>query len=97
MPVMPGCEINDDPHDPICRACRAQLAELELAWAIAFPKTTSLRSSPVIIGSTTLSMAAVATAASIALPPAASTSRPTWVATSSSLVTMNVLPMPARV
>jgi polyvinyl alcohol dehydrogenase (cytochrome) len=30
----------------------AQLGDLELAWAIAFPKTTSLRSSPVIIGST---------------------------------------------
>jgi polyvinyl alcohol dehydrogenase (cytochrome) len=28
------------------------LPELELAWAIGFPKTTSLRSSPVIIGST---------------------------------------------
>lgn len=30
----------------------ADLANLELAWAIGFPKTTSLRSSPVIIGST---------------------------------------------
>lgn len=30
----------------------ADLGNLELAWAIAFPKTTSLRSSPVIIGST---------------------------------------------
>ncbi|MGH8179162.1 MAG: PQQ-binding-like beta-propeller repeat protein, partial [Steroidobacter sp.] len=30
----------------------AQLANLELAWAIGFPKTTSLRSSPVIVGST---------------------------------------------
>lgn len=29
-----------------------QLPELELAWAIGFPKTTSLRSSPVIVGST---------------------------------------------
>ena len=28
IPVMPGCEINDDPLDPICRACGAQLAEL---------------------------------------------------------------------
>ena len=28
IPVMPGCEINDDPLNPICRACRAQIAEL---------------------------------------------------------------------
>src|SRR5919112_3421351 len=28
VPVMPGCEINDDPLQPICRSCRAQLAEL---------------------------------------------------------------------
>src|SRR5512138_86015 len=27
LPVMPGCEINDDPLDPICSACRAQVAE----------------------------------------------------------------------
>jgi magnesium chelatase subunit I len=26
IPVMPGCEINDDPLDPICSACRTQLA-----------------------------------------------------------------------
>src|SRR5215510_12544309 len=26
IPVMPGCEINDDPFDPICSACRARLA-----------------------------------------------------------------------
>src|SRR6266540_6854008 len=26
IPVMPGCEINDDPIDPICGACRARLA-----------------------------------------------------------------------
>ncbi|HYS24367.1 MAG TPA: hypothetical protein VEP46_02150 [Vicinamibacterales bacterium] len=26
IPVMPGCEINDDPLDPICGACRARLA-----------------------------------------------------------------------
>lgn len=30
----------------------ADLPKLELAWAVAFPKTTSLRASPVIIGST---------------------------------------------
>lgn len=29
-----------------------QLPDLELAWAIGFPQTTSLRSSPVIVGST---------------------------------------------
>src|SRR5919109_258472 len=28
IPVMPGCEINDDPLDPICGACRARIAEL---------------------------------------------------------------------
>src|SRR5437870_2081466 len=26
IPVMPGCEINDDPLDPICSACRARIA-----------------------------------------------------------------------
>src|SRR5205814_201079 len=26
IPVMPGCEINDDPLDPICSACRARVA-----------------------------------------------------------------------
>src|SRR5216117_1536444 len=26
IPVMPGCEINDDPLDPICGACRARIA-----------------------------------------------------------------------
>jgi magnesium chelatase subunit I len=26
IPVMPGCEINDDPLNPICAACRARLA-----------------------------------------------------------------------
>src|SRR5688500_13699862 len=26
IPVMPGCEINDDPLDPICGACRARVA-----------------------------------------------------------------------
>jgi magnesium chelatase subunit I len=25
IPVMPGCEINDDPLDPICSACRARV------------------------------------------------------------------------
>ena len=27
IPVMPGCEINDDPLQPICSSCRAQVAE----------------------------------------------------------------------
>jgi magnesium chelatase subunit I len=27
IPVMPGCEINDDPLAPICSACRARIAE----------------------------------------------------------------------
>jgi magnesium chelatase subunit I len=26
IPVMPGCEVNDDPLDPICAACRARIA-----------------------------------------------------------------------
>src|SRR6187455_560328 len=26
IPVMPGCEINDDPLSPVCSACRARLA-----------------------------------------------------------------------
>jgi len=26
IPVVPGCEINDDPLDPICGACRARIA-----------------------------------------------------------------------
>jgi len=36
VPVVPGCEINDDPLAPICAACRARLAEegddLRVAW-----------------------------------------------------------------
>ncbi|HUF91154.1 MAG TPA: magnesium chelatase, partial [Candidatus Limnocylindria bacterium] len=36
MPAMAGCEINDDPFAPICRACRTRVAEAgdeaEIAW-----------------------------------------------------------------
>src|SRR6266545_3316239 len=36
IPVMPGCEINDDPLDPICGACRTRLAaegdKTPIAW-----------------------------------------------------------------
>jgi len=36
IPVVAGCEINDDPLDPICPACRARLAregdEVKVAW-----------------------------------------------------------------
>jgi len=36
IPVVPGCEIHDDPTAPICAACRARLAEegdaLPIAW-----------------------------------------------------------------
>jgi len=36
IPVMPGCEINDDPLAPICSACRARLAaegdRTPIAW-----------------------------------------------------------------
>src|SRR5262249_9924550 len=36
VPVLAGCEINDDPLAPICSACRARVAEradaAEIAW-----------------------------------------------------------------
>src|SRR6185503_2620456 len=36
IPVMPGCEINDDPLAPICGACRARLSaegeKAPIAW-----------------------------------------------------------------
>src|SRR5437667_4687685 len=36
IPVMPGCEIHDDPHAPLCGACRTQLVEqgddMPIAW-----------------------------------------------------------------
>src|SRR3954467_2063547 len=36
IPVMPGCEINDDPLEPICGACRARVAaegdRTPIAW-----------------------------------------------------------------
>ena len=36
IPVMPGCEIHDDPLAPLCRACRTQVGEegdaLEIGW-----------------------------------------------------------------
>jgi magnesium chelatase subunit I len=28
IPIVKGCEINDNPYDPICRACRTKAAEL---------------------------------------------------------------------
>jgi magnesium chelatase subunit I len=28
IPIIEGCEINDNPHKPICRACRKKAAEL---------------------------------------------------------------------
>jgi len=36
LPVMPGCEINDDPLDPICGACKARLAAEGDATVIAW-------------------------------------------------------------
>ena len=36
IPVMPGCEINDDPLKPICGACRARVAQDGDATAIAW-------------------------------------------------------------
>jgi magnesium chelatase subunit I len=36
IPVMPGCEIHDDPTAPLCAACRARVAregdDLEIGW-----------------------------------------------------------------
>src|SRR5437870_9718648 len=36
IPVMPGCEIHDDPHAPLCGACRARIAlegdDTPIAW-----------------------------------------------------------------
>lgn len=36
IPAVAGCEINDNPYDPICRSCRERAAEqgdaLEIAW-----------------------------------------------------------------
>src|SRR5512139_2165317 len=36
IPVMPGCEINDDPLEPICGACRARIAAEGDATAVAW-------------------------------------------------------------
>jgi len=36
MPVMPGCEIHDDPLAPLCAACRAQIARTGEATPIAW-------------------------------------------------------------
>src|SRR6478735_6594229 len=36
IPVMPGCEINDDPLEPICGACRARLASEGDATPVAW-------------------------------------------------------------
>src|SRR6188474_2040973 len=36
IPVVPGCEINDDPLEPLCAACRARIASegdrMPIAW-----------------------------------------------------------------
>src|SRR5437899_9485839 len=36
MPVLAGCEINDDPFKPICRACREKIADEGDGAAIAW-------------------------------------------------------------
>jgi magnesium chelatase subunit I len=36
VPVVPGCEINDDPLAPICSACRARIAQEGDAMAVAW-------------------------------------------------------------
>jgi polyvinyl alcohol dehydrogenase (cytochrome) len=49
-----GVDINNSRFMPAKQAglSTADMKSLELAWAIGFPKTTSLRASPVIVGST---------------------------------------------
>src|ERR1700757_810794 len=36
IPVIAGCEINDDPYEPICKACRDKVAtqgdDVEIEW-----------------------------------------------------------------
>src|SRR6516225_731130 len=51
---------------------------------------------PDIIGSTTLSVAATATAASKALPPASKTSSPAWVASGCAVLIIPCLPTAGR-
>src|SRR4051794_17159003 len=36
MPALAGCEINDDPFDPICSACRATVAQMGDAAPVAW-------------------------------------------------------------
>ncbi len=42
IPAVAGCEINDNPYDPVCRACRERAAEqgddLEIAWLTPFQR-----------------------------------------------------------
>src|SRR5436853_4506355 len=38
IPVMPGCEIHDDPLAPLCAACRARVAEEGDCLPIAWPR-----------------------------------------------------------
>src|SRR2546430_10524017 len=49
IPVMPGCEIHDDPVAPLCSACRARVAlegdEVEIGWLTRDRKSTRLNSS----------------------------------------------------
>ena len=45
IPVVPGCEIHDDPLAPLCAACRARVAgegdDLPIAWLRARATATS--------------------------------------------------------
>ena len=45
IPVVPGCEIHDDPLAPLCAACRARVAHegdgLPIAWLRARRRATS--------------------------------------------------------
>jgi magnesium chelatase subunit I len=36
LPIIAGCEINDNPYDPICRACRLKLEEFGDQTPVAF-------------------------------------------------------------
>ena len=43
IPVMPGCEINDDPLAPICSACRARVSR-DFTVPIATPRENAISS-----------------------------------------------------
>src|SRR5438270_11936968 len=52
IPVVAGCEINDDPLRPICRACRAKIADqgdnTPIAWMPRDQRFAERRATPVV-------------------------------------------------